>query len=220
VLQARPNADSESLHRTTRSFKDYTRLEALDRMNIVSLDIPNVKLLRPQRFRDARGVFCEIYNRQSLSLSGVSVDFVQDNCSVSQEAGTIRGLHFQAPPMAQAKLIMVLKGRVRDVVVDCRKGSPTYGNHMGVELDGENWHQLFVPEGFAHGFCTLEPNTIVLYKVSAPYASELDSGILWNDPDLGIDWPVAADQAVISDKDKQLLRLRDLPSPFSYGKTA
>ena len=212
--------DIESLRRTTRSFKDYARLEALDSMDIISHDIPDVKLLRPQRFRDSRGVFCEIYNRQSLSLSGVSVDFVQDNCSVSQEAGTIRGLHFQAPPMAQAKLVMVLKGRVRDVVVDCRKGSPTYGNHMGVELDGENWHQLFVPEGFAHGFCTLEPNTIVLYKVPAPYASELDSGILWNDPDLGIDWPVAADQAVISDKDKQLLRLHDLPSPFSYGKTA
>jgi dTDP-4-dehydrorhamnose 3,5-epimerase len=212
--------DIKSLRRTTRSSKDYTRLEALDRMNIISLDIPDVKLLRPQRFRDARGVFCEIYSRQSLSLSGLSVDFVQDNCSVSQAAGTIRGLHFQAPPMAQAKLVMVLKGRVRDVVVDCRKGSPTYGNHIGVELDGEDWHQLFVPEGFAHGFCTLEPNTIVLYKVSAPYASELDGGILWNDPDLGIDWPVAANKAVISDKDNQLQRLRDLPSPFSYAITA
>ena len=160
--------DIESLRRTTRSFKDYTRLEALDRMSIISLDIPDVKLLRPQRFCDARGVFCEIYNRQSLSIGGISVDFVQDNCSVSQAAGTIRGLHFQVPPMAQAKLVMVLKGRVRDIAVDCRKGSPTYGNHIGVELDGENWHQLFVPEGFAHGFCTLEPNTIVLYKVSAP----------------------------------------------------
>jgi dTDP-4-dehydrorhamnose 3,5-epimerase len=212
--------DIESLRRTTRSFKYYTRLEALDRMNIISLNIPDVKLLRPQRFRDARGVFCEIYNRQSLSLGGISVDFVQDNCSVSQAAGTIRGLHFQAPPMAQAKLVMVLRGRVRDVAVDCRKGSPTFGSHTGVELDGDNWHQLFVPEGFAHGFCTLEPNTIVLYKVSAPYASKLDGGILWNDPDLGIDWPVAADKAVISDKDKQLQRLRDLPSPFSYAITA
>ena len=144
-------------------------------MNITSLDIPDVKLLRPQRFCDARGVFCEIYNRQSLSLGGISVDFVQDNCSVSQAAGTIRGLHFQVPPMAQAKLVMVLKGRVRDIAVDCRKGSPTYGNHTGVELDGDNWHRLFVPEGFAHGFCTLEPNTIVLYKVSAPYASKLDA---------------------------------------------
>ena len=121
--------------------------------------------------------------------------------------------------MAQAKLVMVLKGRVWDVVVDCRSGSPTYGNHIGVELDGEHWHQLFVPEGFAHGFCTLEPNTIVLYKVSAPYAPKLDSGILWNDPDLLIDWPVAPDEAVVSDKDKQLRRLRDLASPFHYTGT-
>ena len=184
-------------------------------MNIKSLDIPAVKLLRPQRFRDARGIFCEIYNRQSLSLGGISVDFVQDNCSISQASGTIRGLHFQVPPMAQAKLVTVLKGRVSDVAVDCRKGSPTYGNHICVELDGENWHQLFVPEGFAHGFCTLEPDTIVLYKVSVAYASELDGGIVWNDPDLRIGWPVTADKAVISDKDKQLPRLRDFPFPFS-----
>ena len=146
--------DIKSLRRTTRSFKDYT-CGSTRSTNITSLDIPDVELLRPQRFRDARGVFCEIYNRQSLSLRGISVDFVQDNCSVSQAACTIRGLHFQAPPMAQAKLVMVLRGRVRDVAVDCRKGSPTYGNHIGVELDGDNWHQLFVPEGFAHGFCTL-----------------------------------------------------------------
>jgi dTDP-4-dehydrorhamnose 3,5-epimerase len=184
-------------------------------MDVVALDIPDVKLVRPSLFRDGRGVFCEIYNRQALSLSGISVDFIQDNCSVSQSAGTIRGLHFQAPPMAQAKLVMVLKGRVRDVVVDCRKGSPTFGRHVAVDLDSENWQQLMVPEGFAHGFCTLTPDTTVLYKVSAPYAPKLDGGILWNDPDLGIDWPVEAGNAVVSDKDKQLPRLRDLASPFS-----
>jgi dTDP-4-dehydrorhamnose 3,5-epimerase len=186
-------------------------------MDVTALDIPEVKLVRPPRFGDGRGVFCEIYNRQSLSLRGISVDFVQDNCSVSQSAGTIRGLHFQAPPMAQAKLVMVLKGRVRDIVVDCRKGSPSFGRHVGVDLDGEDWHQLFVPEGFAHGFCTLEPNTMVLYKVSAPYAPKLDGGILWNDPDLGIDWPIEAEKAVLSDKDRQLPRLRDLASPFNYA---
>jgi dTDP-4-dehydrorhamnose 3,5-epimerase len=185
-------------------------------MEVTALAIPEVKLVRVPRFRDARGVFCEIYNRQALSLGGISVDFVQDNCSVSHPAGTVRGLHFQAPPVAQAKLVMVLRGRVRDVVVDCRKGSPTYGRHVGVDLDGEDWQQLFVPEGFAHGFCTLEPDTMVLYKVTAPYAPKLDGGVLWNDPDLGIAWPVAAEQAVVSDKDKQLPRLRDLASPFGY----
>ena len=122
--------------------------------------------------------------------------------------------------MDQAKLVMVLRGRMRDVVVDCRTGSPTFGQHVGVELDGENWNQLFVPNGFAHGFCTLEPDTMVLYKVSAPYAPDLDGGIAWNDPDLGIDWPVAPDKAMVSEKDKQLPRLRDISSPFTYRAPA
>lgn len=142
-------------------------------MDVIALDIPDVKLLRPAQFSDARGVFCELYNAQSLSKAGICVDFVQDNCSVSHPVGTIRGLHFQLPPMAQAKLVMVLKGRVRDIVVDCREGSPTHGRHVAVDLGGD-WQQLFVPEGFAHGFCTLEPDTMVLYKVSAPYAPQLD----------------------------------------------
>jgi dTDP-4-dehydrorhamnose 3,5-epimerase len=189
-------------------------------MDVVALAIPEVKLVKPPRFRDARGVFSEIYNRNALSAGGIATDFVQDNCSVSVPSGTIRGLHFQAPPMAQAKIVMVLRGRMRDVVVDCRKGSPTFGRHVGVDLDGDEWQQLFVPEGFAHGFCTLEPDTMVLYKVSAPYAPKLDGGIAWNDPDLGIDWPVAAGNAVVSEKDKQLPRLRDLASPFSYTGTA
>jgi dTDP-4-dehydrorhamnose 3,5-epimerase len=189
-------------------------------MEVLALAIPDVKLVRPPRFRDFRGIFCEIHNCSSLSRGGISVDFVQDNCSVSHSVGTIRGLHFQAPPMAQAKLVTVLRGRVHDIVVDCRAGSPTFGQHIGVDLDGEEWRQLFVPEGFAHGFCTLEPDTMVLYKVSAPYAPKLDGGIAWNDPDLGIDWPVAVDKAVVSDKDKKLPRLRDLASPFSYTGTA
>jgi dTDP-4-dehydrorhamnose 3,5-epimerase len=121
--------------------------------------------------------------------------------------------------MAQAKLVTVLRGRVHDIVVDCRVGSPTFGRHLGVDLGGEEWHQLFVPEGFAHGFCTLEPDTMVLYKVSAPYAPELDGGILWNDPDLGLVWPVKQDYAVVSDKDKQLPRLRDVNPPFHYAVT-
>lgn len=189
-------------------------------MEVMALAIPEVKLIMPPRFRDFRGVFCELYNRASLSLGGISVDFVQDNCSVSQSVGTIRGLHFQAPPMAQTKFVTVLRGRVHDVVVDCRAGSPTYGHHVVVELDGVSWKQLFVPAGFAHGFCTLEADTLVHYKVSAPYAPELDGGIVWNDPDLGIAWPVEPDNMVVSDKDKRLPRLRDLAAPFSYTGTA
>jgi dTDP-4-dehydrorhamnose 3,5-epimerase len=185
-------------------------------MEVVALAIPDVKLIRPARFPDNRGIFCELYNRQAFSLGGISVDFVQDNYSLSYRAGTIRGLHFQAPPMAQAKLVVVLRGRVRDISVDCRNGSPTFGRHVEVDLDADGCQQLFVPQGFAHGFCTLEPNTFVFYKVSALYAPKLDGGILWNDPDLQIEWPVAADSAMLSEKDQQLPRLRDLSSPFSY----
>lgn len=186
-------------------------------MTVSALDIPDVKLVRPSRFRDARGFFSEIYNQGALSAAGISTNFVQDNCSFSGAVGTIRGLHFQFPPLAQAKLVMVLKGRALDVAVDCRTGSPTYGRHVSVELDAEAWNQVLVPVGFAHGFCTLEPDTLVLYKVSAPYAPELDSGILWNDPDLGIEWPVTAATAVVSDKDKRLPRLRELGDRFRYA---
>ena len=185
-------------------------------LDVIALDIPDVKLIRPSRFRDARGFFSEIYNQQNFAVAGISVDFVQDNFSLSGPVGTIRGLHFQLPPKAQAKLVMVLQGRALDVVVDCRRGSPSYGRHVSVELSGDTWTQVFVPVGFAHGFCTLEPDTMVLYKVSAPYAPELDSGILWDDPDLGIPWPVTAETAALSDKDKRLPRLRDFGAPFTY----
>jgi dTDP-4-dehydrorhamnose 3,5-epimerase len=185
-------------------------------MDIIPLSIADVKLLRPVCFRDFRGFFSELYNRTALSAAGIDVEFVQDNCSISRAVGTIRGLHFQLPPMAQAKLVTVLRGRARDVVVDCRYGSPSYGHHVSVELSSEDLNQLFVPAGFAHGFCTLEPDTMVLYKVSAPYAPELDSGILWDDPDLGIAWPVTAETAALSDKDKRLPRLRDLGAHFTY----
>jgi len=186
-------------------------------LEVRSLDISDVKLIKPPRFSDARGSFSDIYNRQALSAIGISTDFVQDNCSVSIAVGTVRGLHFQAPPMAQAKLVMVLKGRIRDVVVDCRTGSPSYGRHVSVELYGGEWEQLYIPEGFAHGFCTVEPDTMVFYKVSAPYAPQLESGIFWNDPDLGIAWPVMAENAVLSDKDKRLPRLRDVANYFSFA---
>jgi dTDP-4-dehydrorhamnose 3,5-epimerase len=178
------------------------------------LKIPGIKLICPRRFFDSRGYFSEIYNKATFASAG----FVQDNCSFSEAPGTIRGLHFQLPPAAQAKLVMVLRGRVQDVAVDCRKGSPTYGEHVSVELSAADWNQLYIPIGLAHGFCTLEPDTLVLYKVSAPYSPELDRGIFWNDPDLRIAWPTSPDRAVVSEKDRQLPRMRELGEHFRYGE--
>ncbi len=189
---------------------------ALFVMEITALDIPDVKLFSLRRHADKRGFFSEIYNSAALREAGVVTSFVQDNYSFSFAVGTVRGLHFQVPPAAQAKLVMVFSGRILDVVVDCRKGSPTYGRHVAVELSRDSWSQLYVPEGFAHGFCTLEADTSVLYKVSTPYAPKFDSGVLWSDPDLGIEWPVGADAAVITDKDLALPRFRDLADPFHY----
>ncbi len=184
-------------------------------MNVTSLDIPEIKLFRLRQHRDLRGFFSEIYSRPALQQVGIDIEFVQDNYSLSLDRGTIRGLHFQIPPASQAKLVMVLAGRVLDIVVDCRKGSPTFGRHVAAELSGNAWNQIFVPIGFAHGFCTLEDNTSVLYKVSAPYAPKQDSGVLWNDADLAIDWPFKGEVAVVSDKDKALPRFRDLPDYFN-----
>jgi dTDP-4-dehydrorhamnose 3,5-epimerase len=151
-----------------------------------------------------------------MKAAGIETEFVQDNQSLSVRAGTIRGLHFQAPPFAQAKLVRVVRGRILDVAVDVRRGSPTYGRHVAVELSEENWQQLFIPVGFAHGFCTLTDNTEVIYKVSAPYSAETDGGILWNDPDLGIAWPQLAAPPVLSDKDAKLPTLRSIESPFEF----
>src|SRR5262245_57905076 len=153
-----------------------------DGMEVIPLNISDVKLIRPRRHEDVRGFFSEIYNRRALADAGICTDFVQDNFSMSLAAGTVRGLHFQIPPAAQAKLVMVLSGRILDVVVDCRKGSASFGRHVAIELGREAWNQIFVPIGFAHGFCTLEEDTAVLYKVTEPFSPQLDSGILWNDP--------------------------------------
>jgi dTDP-4-dehydrorhamnose 3,5-epimerase len=147
------------------------------------------------------------------------VDFCQDNFSMSRPAGVIRGLHFQAPPHAQAKLVRCVRGRIWDVAVDIRQGSPTFGQWVGAELDPESGRQLYVPAGFAHGFITLEPETEVEYKASAFYAPECEGGIIWNDPDLALPWPLPAGGAILSDKDKRLPRLRDIASPFSYDGT-
>ncbi len=180
--------------------------------------LPEVKLIRPRRIGDARGYFMETYNRKALAAAGITTEFVQDNQSRSEAAGTVRGLHFQTPPFAQAKLVRCTGGRILDVAVDIRTGSPTYGRHVAVELSDDNAWQLLVPVGFAHGFCTLEPGCIVQYKVSADYSFPNDAGIAWNDPDLGIPWPAVAVAAVLSDKDRRQPRLKDYVSPFTYTR--
>lgn len=176
--------------------------------------IPDVKLVTPQRFGDHRGFFCETYNQQQFADAGITADFVQDNHSLSIPAGTVRGLHFQTPPFAQVKLVRVLRGRILDVVVDLRRSSPTYGQHVAVELSADDGRQLLVPMGFAHGFCTIEPNTEVAYKVSAYYSAAHDHGLRFDDPELAIAWPVRAAEAILSDKDRGNPLLADLPTFF------
>ncbi|MFL5332885.1 MAG: dTDP-4-dehydrorhamnose 3,5-epimerase [Geminicoccaceae bacterium] len=173
-------------------------------------------LVVPRRFGDHRGFFLETYSARDFAALGIGEVFVQDNHSLSREAGTVRGLHFQLPPHAQAKLVRVLRGAVLDIAVDLRRGSPSYGQHVAAELSAGNAHQLYIPAGFAHGFCTLEPDTEVAYKVSAFYAPECDRSLAWDDPDLALPWPVAPGAAQLSDKDRRAPRLRDLPA-FDWG---
>jgi len=177
--------------------------------------IQGVRIVTPRRFEDRRGFFVETYNRQRFQEAGIYVGFVQDNRSLSRETGTVRGLHFQIGQFAQAKLVSVLRGRILDVVVDLRRSSPTYGRHVSTVLSAEAGQHLFVPIGFAHGFCTLEPDTEVAYKVSAYYSQDHDRGLAWDDPELGIEWPVSPDKAILSDKDRQHPRLSELPDYFS-----
>lgn len=189
-------------------------------MQIESLAIPDVKLLIPKRFGDERGFFVETYSKPKLAEAGITGEFVQDNHSFSRDVGVLRGLHFQRPPHAQAKLVRVTAGRVLDVAVDLRLGSPTYGQHVTAELTGDNGHMLYVPVGFAHGFVTLEPNTEFLYKVSDVYAPECDAGVIYNDPELGIDWPLdqLPGDPTLSAKDAELPTLAELDNPFVYDE--
>lgn len=184
-------------------------------IKITPTKLSDVLVVEPFSIRDSRGLFAEIYRRDAFAAAGLAVDFVQENDSLSVEAGTIRGLHFQRPPSAQDKLVRVARGRIFDVALDLRKSSPTFGQHVATELSADNRRQLFIPKGFAHGFCTLEPDTEVIYKVTKYYSAENDMGVLWNDPDLGIEWPLAQRQPCLSGRDKIHPRLRDLPAYFS-----
>jgi dTDP-4-dehydrorhamnose 3,5-epimerase len=183
-------------------------------LNVEPTALPDVKIVTPKRFGDDRGFFSEVYNRKAFEAAGLAMEFVQDNHSWSAKAGTVRGLHFQSAPFAQDKLIRVVRGRILDVAVDLRRSSPTFGRHVAVELSAENWRQLLVPVGFAHGFCTLEPDCEVIYKVSGYYAAAHDLGLAWDDPELAIAWPVSPEEATLSDKDRRQPRLADLPVYF------
>ncbi|RYG36025.1 MAG: dTDP-4-dehydrorhamnose 3,5-epimerase [Burkholderiales bacterium] len=186
-------------------------------MEVRSLKIPEVLLLKPKRFGDERGFFSEVFKESQTIAAGIIERFIQDNHSFSAERGVIRGLHFQVPPKAQGKLIRVIRGAIFDVALDIRQGSPTYGQHVSAELSADNWSQLWVPPGFAHGFCTLEPNVEVIYKVTAEYSPADEGGVLWNDAALGIGWPISADEAVLSGRDTKWPLMADLESPFRYA---
>lgn len=186
-------------------------------IGIERFPVPGPLLVQTRRFEDARGFFSETYNARAFAEAGISSVFVQDNHSLSREKGTVRGLHFQRPPRAQEKLIRVAKGRILDVAVDIRKGSPTYGKHVAVELTDTDGRQLYVPAGFAHGFCTLAPDTEVIYKVTDFWSPDCEDGVLWNDPALAIAWPDFAG-AQLAAKDAALAPLGALDSPFTLGR--
>lgn len=184
-------------------------------MHIESLNIPDVKIIRPKKHGDNRGFFSETYNKKAfLEQFGIGLDFVQDNQSFSREKNTVRGLHYQTPPFAQDKLVRVLKGSILDVAVDIRKSSKTFGKWVAAEISAENWNQILVPIGFAHAFCTLEPDTEIFYKVTNYYSAANDFGLRWNDPDIGIDWPFSEAEAILSDKDKKQPFLKDATQLF------
>ena len=186
----------------------------LTKLDVIPQSLSGVMVIRSKRYSDPRGYFAETYVRRDFSAAGIDREFVQDNQSGSSARGTVRGLHFQIPPFAQAKLVRVLRGRILDVVVDLRRASPSFGRHLAIELGADTGDQLYVPSGFAHGFCTLVPNTEVSYKVDAVYSAEHDRGVNWADPALGIVWPVRQADAVLSAKDAALPLLRDLPAYF------
>jgi dTDP-4-dehydrorhamnose 3,5-epimerase len=186
----------------------------MNRIVVTPLAIDAVQLVRPPRFTDARGHLFESWNRRGFAAAGIDANFAQDNSSFSHKTGTVRGLHYQSPPHAQAKLVRVVRGSIFDVAVDLRRASPTFGRWVSARLTADGGEQLFVPPGFAHGFCTLEPATEVAYKLSELYSPAHDAGILWNDADIGIEWPLGSVTPTISERDLNLPRLADANLQF------
>ena len=186
-------------------------------MDIVPTGLPDVKLLRPRRHRDPRGWFAESWNRRQLARLGIKADFLQDNLVQSQAAGVLRGLHYQRPPGAQGKLIAVLRGAIFDVALDIRHGSATYGRHVAVRLDADAGEQLWIPPGFAHGYCTLVPECLILYKVTAYYDPKLEAGIRFDDPALGIAWPMAVADVTATARDRGLPSLAEVRGAAAPG---
>lgn len=178
-------------------------------MNVETLAIPDVKLITPPRFKDPRGFFSETWQAARFTDAGIPGPFIQDNHAVSTTAGVLRGLHCQVGPNAQGKLVRCVKGAIYDVAVDVRHGSPTYGRWVGAEISAENWTQIWVPVGFLHAYLTLTPETEVIYKVTGAYDKAAERGVIWNDPDIGIEWPLPTDAVLLSAKDEVLPRLRD-----------
>ena len=185
---------------------------------IAETSLPGVLILTPRRFGDARGWFEETWSAAALADAGFTRPFVQDNHAMSGRRGVVRGLHFQAPPRAQDKLLRCARGAILDVAVDIRRGSPTYGRSVAVELSEDNGRQLLVPRGFAHGYLTLSERADVLYKVTDTYAPETEGGLLWSDPALGIDWPVGLEEATVNARDAAWPTLAALHCPFTYGE--
>jgi dTDP-4-dehydrorhamnose 3,5-epimerase len=185
-------------------------------MDVREFEIPDLKLIVPKRFIDLRGYFSETWSDRMFRREIANVHFVQDNQSVTAKKGTLRGLHFQKPPFAQGKLVRVVRGSILDIAVDIRKGSPTYSRHVATILNALEGAQLWVPPGFLHGFCTLEDATEVFYKVTSYYSEDHDAGVVWNDPNLDIKWPVDTASVVLSEKDQRLPCLTDLPDLFTY----
>jgi dTDP-4-dehydrorhamnose 3,5-epimerase len=186
-------------------------------MEIRPTALPEVKILTPRRFGDARGYFSETWSAPRMKAAGLDFAFCQDNESLSAIEGTLRGLHYQAPPFAQTKLVRVGRGAILDVAVDARRGSPNYGRWIAEEISADNGAQILVPQGFLHGFVTLTPDVLVIYKVDNVYDGASDGSVAWDDADIGVDWGISAEAAVLSDKDRQAPAFRDWVSPFEYG---
>jgi dTDP-4-dehydrorhamnose 3,5-epimerase len=185
-------------------------------LDVTPTTLTSVMLLKPRRFGDNRGYFSESWNRDRMAEHGLHYDFVQDNHSLSHETGTVRGLHFQSPPHAQAKLVRCGRGALYDVAVDIRAGSPTFGQWVGYELSAQNGLQMLIPEGFLHGFVTRTPETEILYKCSDFYAPDCDGVVAWDDPEIGINWGLDGTTPVVSEKDAAAPRLADFQTPFEY----